>query len=178
MDKTCSTCGATKPLDQFPKQEARCKPCQSAYRKAYYYRDPEKARAKSRAYHDANREAANARFSAYRREKYATDPTFRIKRNITTAALARALRLEVFTHYSGGTPECACCGERQDEFLTLDHTNGGGGEHRKQPGSRGTIGVFYWLRRNGFPDGYSVLCWNCHMAKDRRGGCPHEATRA
>ena len=33
-----------------------------------------------------------------------------------------------------------------------------------------------WLKRNGYPAGYQVLCFNCNFAKHRKGACPH--TRA
>ena len=33
----------------------------------------------------------------------------------------RRARLEALTHYSGGTPRCACCGETHVEFLAIDH---------------------------------------------------------
>jgi hypothetical protein len=29
------------------------------------------------------------------------------------------------------------------------------------------------LARNGFPDGYRVLCHNCNMALGQYGYCPH-----
>src|SRR3990172_11531866 len=44
----------------------------------------------------------------------------------------RECRAETFLAYGG--PVCACCGETQDAFLTLDHVNGGGNAERKKIG--------------------------------------------
>jgi hypothetical protein len=77
------------------------------------------------------------------------------------------LRAEVFVGYGG--PVCACCGEDTPEFLEIDHIDGGGTKHRKEIGGR----LYAWLRRNGFPPGFQVLCANCNVAKGRYGVCPH-----
>ena len=78
----------------------------------------------------------------------------------------------MFNAYGGYV--CACCGEKNPGFLTLDHTKGGGRQHRKQLG--GGDKVWAWLRRNGFPPGYRVLCYNCNVGRAANGGvCPHEA---
>lgn len=84
------------------------------------------------------------------------------------------LRLEVLTHYSGGVPECACCGESILDFLTLDHTGGGGGAARRSEGHRGGTAQYRRLRRAGFPPGYRVLCWNCNCTIGKLGKCPHQ----
>jgi hypothetical protein len=180
--KTCNTCNETKPIDQFPNKKsgrhgvaAQCKPCRAVWAKQWYDEHAEEQRAKKRTFHAENRERLNASFNLYQRKKYATDPEFRAKQIAGSRRAVLAARQRVFMHYGGNPPRCACCGEQEDAFLTLDHVNGGGGAHRKQVGSKGPNGVLYWLIRNDFPEGYSVLCWNCHMAKDRRGGCPHQS---
>ena len=81
-------------------------------------------------------------------------------------------RLEVLSYYSSGTPKCACCGDLTYEFLTIDHTNGGGNKHRKSLGNRGSC-MTMWLKKNKFPEGFSVLCMNCNWAKGKYGSCPH-----
>ena len=81
------------------------------------------------------------------------------------------MRLESLRHYGGDPPSCACCGENELHFLSIDHLNGNGGKHRKQVGSGNAF--HYWLRRSGYPDGFQVLCHNCNMAKGFYGECPH-----
>jgi hypothetical protein len=88
----------------------------------------------------------------------------------------RALRMEVMSHYSGGKPFCECCKETEYEFLSVDHIDGGGAEHRKQGL---TSKAFYrWLKANGLPEGYRVLCMNCNFAIGVHGSCPHQRKEA
>ena len=84
-------------------------------------------------------------------------------------------RNEVLAHYSGGFPVCACCSETRVEFLTIDHIENGGTQLRKTV--KGHKYITYWLRREGFPPGYRVLCMNCNHARGRYGRCPHEVEK-
>ncbi len=79
------------------------------------------------------------------------------------------VRLLVIEAYGG---KCKCCGETELLFLTIDHVNGDGKEHREQIGHQSIYSV---VRREGFPkDRYQLLCFNCNIAKDHNGGiCPH-----
>jgi len=79
------------------------------------------------------------------------------------------LRVEVFERYGGA--KCYCCGESYYEFLGLDHENGGGRRHRIF--LRGTS-IYSWIKRNGFPKGYRVLCHNCNLSIGAYGYCPHK----
>ena len=81
------------------------------------------------------------------------------------------LRIEIIFEYGGF---CACCGEEQPEFLTIDHINNDGGKMRKD-GKQVVGGSFYrWLKKNNFPkDEFQLLCMNCNFAKGHFGGCPH-----
>lgn len=87
------------------------------------------------------------------------------------------LRWEALTTYSSNPPCCACCGEEHLEFLTLDHTEGGGNEERRAGGHRGGTAQYRWLRKHGWPEGYRVLCWNCNAALGAYGRCPHGTVR-
>ena len=85
------------------------------------------------------------------------------------------VKLEVMDAYGG---YCQCCKEDRQEFLTIDHIKGNGAAHRREifgsPRSGG--GWYRWLRRNGFPPGYRVLCFNCNFAVWAFGTCPHKNT--
>lgn len=74
-----------------------------------------------------------------------------------------------FAAYGGY--ECACCGEKEKAFLTIDHVYGGGCKHRKEIGSD----IYRWLRKNKYPPGFQVLCMNCQWGKKNCNGvCPHQ----
>jgi hypothetical protein len=83
------------------------------------------------------------------------------------------VRYRVLSHYSGGTPSCACCGESTFQFLALDHQNGGGGKERKSLGLRSATELYRFLENNGYPPGYRVLCHNCNLSLGFYGYCRH-----
>lgn len=84
------------------------------------------------------------------------------------------LKLEVLAQYSKGEPKCECCKEKHVEFLAIDHINGGGIKHRATIGNRKGTGFYYWLKKNGYPNGYRVLCHNCNQCIGYYGYCPHQ----
>lgn len=83
----------------------------------------------------------------------------------------RRRRERVLAHYGG---KCVCCNEERYEFLTIDHINGGGRKHRREVGEH----ICRWLEKNGFPEGFRVLCYNCNCARGQHGYCPHEQNRS
>lgn len=85
-------------------------------------------------------------------------------------AYSQRIREEAISKYSYGMNCCACCGEYEMDFLAIDHINGGGNKHRKT--FKGSLVA--WLKRNGYPKGFQVLCHNCNMAKSLYGRCPHK----
>lgn len=94
-------------------------------------------------------------------------------RAAAAAAWAQALKREVIEAYGGA---CDCCGEREPIFLTLDHRDGIiPAAHRYPNGGRVKGASLYArVKREGFPDAYRVLCWNCNAAHGLFGFCPHE----
>jgi hypothetical protein len=149
-EKVCPRCRAIKDLDAFKDGRGYvrrvCVPCRE-----YMTVDARKRRSK---------------WSKEKRaEKYE-------KINV----IKRALRLEVIAAYGG---HCKCCGESTLEFLAIDHVNGDGGAHRrsiKESAKGGDIPAyeFYnWLKNNGYPGGFQILCHNCNVAKGMYGTCPH-----
>lgn len=84
-------------------------------------------------------------------------------------------REEAFCHYGR---QCACCGETDEVFLAFDHVHGGGSQHRKERTRDGATNLPVWLKKNGFPAGFQVLCNNCNWAKHRNGVCSHQVEGA
>lgn len=75
------------------------------------------------------------------------------------------LRISVLSHYSGGVPRCAACGETDIDVLVLDHINDDGAQHRRDIG--GTRGNLYKaLIKVGLPGGLAVLCANHNHKKE------------
>jgi hypothetical protein len=154
VEKTCKTCGETKPPAEFYLNGTAanggniCLDCKRARDARSRERQADSIREASAAFRERNRDRLNAE----------------------NRAKARALREQVLDAY--GT-ECACCHETRYEFLTLDHIGGGGRAHRLATNGR----VYADLKRKGFPPGYRTLCWNCNASRGRYGYCPHERER-
>lgn len=87
------------------------------------------------------------------------------------------IKAEVYLAYGGA--RCACCGESELSFLTLDHIHNDGAEWRRKTfrrnKGRGGVSTYHWCKRNNFPPIFQVLCWNCQWGKVLNGGvCPHQ----
>lgn len=105
--------------------------------------------------------------SAYFKEWYAKNRDKQIAFN-KAANLQR--KVDAINHYGG---KCACCGEHRVDFLAIDHIDGGGNQHRKETGNGTRFAC--WLKREGYPEGFQVLCHNCNMSKHFNGGkCIHQ----
>ncbi len=90
---------------------------------------------------------------------------------VCDSAYNAGIKYTVMSYYSKGEPHCNCCGERCIYFLTMDHINNDGAEHRRKiPAARHTV---KWLKANKFPEGFQVLCYNCNLGKGKYGICPH-----
>ena len=131
----------------------------------------EKHKIAAKKYRLKNREKIREYFRGYRRnhperfrKKYAISKEYyRLKH--------QRKKLRCLEYYGGNPPICACCGEKEKQFLSLDHTNGGGNLHRREIG-KGNI--CNWIIKNKFPQGFQVLCYNCNCAKGFFGKCPHK----
>lgn len=79
------------------------------------------------------------------------------------------MKIAAIAHYSGGTGRCHRCGIDDPDVLTIDHIAQDGAKHRRNNGIAGSnskTGTTYfarWLKQNGYPPGYRVLCFNCNI---------------
>jgi hypothetical protein len=145
----------------------------------YRERNRERFNQRMRDWREANRDRAREQSREWRNRKLANaspeeEAAIRAAEAAKTKRLQAQLRDQVFTAYGGY--KCACCGETERMFLSIDHINNDGNVERKSGAYRGSGNAFYgWLRKNGFPPGYQVLCMNCQVGKHKNGGvCPHQ----
>src|SRR5208337_3450121 len=115
---------------------------------------------------------------AQRREKYRqmicylSRKTNRDRWNKLERARNFQLKTETINAYGG---KCVCCEETEVKFLTLDHANGDGKNHRAKLGVGAGVQFYAKLKKMSFPPcGLQVMCANCHQAKSKYGVCPHQ----
>lgn len=158
--KYCPSCKKDVPTYDFGSLKsskdglsAYCKPCIREKSRARY-QDPQYRRIaieRQREHYRKNRERKTQQARYYRQN----------------------LRAEALVAYGGEYAACACCEEWRWQFLEIDHMNNDGAQHRKELKDSSTA-VLRWLRRQGYPPGYQVLCRNCNHARYVHGTCPHQ----
>jgi hypothetical protein len=80
------------------------------------------------------------------------------------------IKKETFKQYSP-LLRCQRCGFADLRALSIDHIDGGGAAHRRvvSDGRRG-FNFYLWLRQEGYPPGFQVLCMNCQFIKKAERG--------
>lgn len=159
-NKTCRICSERKPVSAFGQLMGKvCKVCAPAYNKA-----------RAQRLYGEKRGVILERSKEW---KQANAPKYRSQQRSYRNAKRAELKAAVLAHYGGA---CACCGEREPMFLTIDHINDDGAEQRKR---LGLIDTWKWVHNNNYPAGYQMLCYNCNAGRYRNGGvCPHVERRA
>ena len=73
-------------------------------------------------------------------------------------------RLDAIAAYGG---HCEICGIANPQYLTIDHIDNNGAEHRRKMmgGNIGGWNFYAKLKKEGYPPGYRVLCWNHNAAR-------------
>lgn len=171
--KRCSRCKLEKTRSDFHADrraknglQSKCKACQKSLTYDWRRRNPEVVRETQRRSARRNANKRNRKSREYYRNN-AEEMKARER------ARQRSLKDAAYNAYGGH--RCNCCGESIVQFLCIDHVNNDGSRHRKEIG-RGSI--YYWLKQNGYPPGFQVLCANCNQGKQLNGGvCPHQASR-
>jgi len=156
------------------KQELR------TYGQIYYLKNKEDFSEHSKQHYQENKQAyidrANIRYIEHKeqiltnRKEYINRSKVRKNRWEYLNRYAKNIRVKCLTHYSDGMLACVCCGESNYEFLTIDHINGGGKEHKRKLGG----GFYPWLIKNNYPSGFRTLCMSCNFAYGLFGYCPHK----
>lgn len=107
------------------------------------------------------------------------------KKKKTELQLLKEKFIEMYGH------RCACCGEANPAFLSLDHVNNNGTEHRCKHTKvhihdrLGNPHITWSENRPALmrevvseyrPGEYQILCYNCNFGRghDKDRKCPHE----
>ena len=172
--KVCTKCGLWMVYTKFSKERNRkdgyhswCKPCSAIYNSNYRLKNIEKLREHDRARWPERREASSVRLKIYRSDN---QEILKIKDRHKHLSTHWSLRLEVLSYYGG---LCACCREDNPHFLQIDHLILCGHQHKKALALTGQNSMYRFLKKEGFPSGYRVLCANCNMSYGMYGYCPH-----
>lgn len=170
--KVCRICREEKPANSFTKALANidglasyCRPC---FNKKYHIKVVTFTRDSSKYCYGCKELKLSEEFYG---NKY-TSTGLSVYCKLCTAKRARIRYKETVLDWYG--PECACCGELEHDFLTVDHINGRDKNNPQPPGN----GLYRWLIAHSFPSEYQILCWNCNSAKGVYGKCPHQARTA
>lgn len=190
MMKICSRCGIEKPETDFyfankaeNRRRANCKKCADATSKSWADRNKERRKA---IVDECNHRNAEKRYE-YRKQYKEKNWEYWIEWRKANLEKSRAYgrksqqkrrensRNLVFKHYGD---KCTCCGEAERVFLTIDHINNDGAEHRRSLKNMGGSPFFEWLVKNNFPSDFQILCRNCNWGKYANSGiCPHQSSR-
>ena len=136
------------------------------YNKKYYQENKEKIKEYDKKYYQENQE----KIKEYREKTKEWKKEYNKKYRQENKEL-------VYNHYGNGVIECACCREKEIDFLSLDHIYNNGAKHRKKVGK--TIS-FKWIMKNNFPPIFQLLCMNCNFSKGKRKNnckCIHQIRR-
>ena len=141
---------------------------QVAAQKRYRDNHREKRNAQKREHYRKNWDKIRAKQDEYRAKN--KEKIYAYNKNWITNYRAK-LKRETLRAYGN---KCICCGEKNPIFLTLDHINNDGKEHRKKFPT--TMSLQVWLKKNSWPKNIiQILCFNCNLGRKQNGGiCPHK----
>ena len=113
-------------------------------------------------YRQTHQEHLRQYFQNYRQEN-------REETNRNSRAARLKIKIQAFNAYGG----CICCWCKESDVvvLNIDHLDNNGSKYKDRAGYRmaGTR-IYTWLKKNKYPPGYQVLCFNCNYAKACNGG--------
>lgn len=179
-NKTCNRCKIEKPPEEFYRKTC-CKQCHNDRIRAV------KAKRRELGLCYCGNETVPgskrcARCKAYY-FKYISTPGWTERTRTQMSITRRKLRDVALEKYGA---ICKCCGESTWQFLTIDHIDpvgiriyisGNKRDSKRDPARkqshRGGTQLYRWLRDNGWPDGFRVLCMNCNFSLGHYGFCPH-----
>ncbi len=184
--KRCSKCNKRKPVSEFHQKrptshDTRCKTCMSRYSRSRYTDDTRRTITNNKRLLKERGLCVSCGKAPISPEVSTVRCAECLKRSRLSHAKQRAKARETLFHVYGG-PVCACCGQDERRFLSFDHINNDGADHRLSIGKRSNGGGFSdvvslnrALKKASYPPIIQVLCFNCNFGKYLNGGvCPHK----
>jgi hypothetical protein len=166
--KKCYYCKKNLGFDCFGKNASKpdglaseCRKCKSEQDKKYREKNKKNIKNKSHNYYLKNKDYIYKKTLNYQKN----NPD-KVKKY--SAVSRTKIKTDTFSYYSNGNIKCKNCSCKDLDILTIDHINGKGSSHRIEIfGDKKTGGCrfYFWLKRNNFPNGYQVLCFNCQFRK-------------
>lgn len=166
--KRCYVCGKDLLEILFSKNRSKpdgltdaCKCCKKELDKKYRQKYKLAIKVRRHGYYLSNKDEIVRKVNAYIKVN-------RSKHNAWGTTSKNKLKAEVLSNYCCAGLKCNNCEVSDLGILTIDHVNGNGADHRREIfGNNRTCGYnFYrWLKRNSYPSGFQVLCYNCQFRK-------------
>lgn len=106
----------------------------------------------------------------YKKPKIVKSKKTLVQSNLDNRVKNYSIKERIVKEYGG---KCECCNIDIWQFLTIDHINNDGAEHRLIINKTG-IPFYKWLKKEGFPkSNYRLLCNNCNSSYGHNGFCHH-----
>jgi hypothetical protein len=108
--------------------------------------------------------------------KFKRNPDGSIRKHTCKSCIGKRtmarLKLQVF---EGLGSKCNCCSEAHPYFLTVDHVQNNGAQHKRDLGSDNVYAIYRQVVVDKFdPLKWQLLCMNCNFAKGHYEECPHK----
>ena len=171
--KICNICKENKNIDSFNKnkqtKDGKAVLCKDCYKKNLNRIKQEKkdgvfqSKCRTPRLTDAEKEERRIQQLSYLKQ-YRQDNKTELRAKLSVRL--NQSKMDGIKFYGG---KCQCCGEANHKFLTLEHLNGRDKSKKKRTGKL----AWDMARVEGYPDTYTVLCFNCNCAKGIYGMCPH-----
>lgn len=158
--KKCRKCLREKSVNEFYKRSKGSKDGLGSYCNSCQYENTSAIKNRYRA----SGKCVNCGVFKPNNHKYCDN--CKIKTNGYERKYQKQAKDLVFDYYGSN---CVCCGESNVRFLTIDHINDDGAEHRRAIGSN----IYKTIVKAKFPNKYRILCHNCNSGRFFNGGlCP------
>ena len=133
-----------------------------------YFSDPQVAERRRTYQREYARKQALLHPEKTRERRRKANLAGRDRRLIYGRSYSESMKVSAINIYSNGDACCAICRIADMDVLCLDHIANDGKAHRELIKSemKTLYGHYHWCKKNDYPAGFQVLCFNCNMKKE------------